>query len=217
VTRHGGGSDSARPAAYRHVEPPVFAGQWNWTDANGQAQPQVTLFSDLYSANNPHLRELDQRYRAFAINLRDADCESCHVPDGHKLMRKLTLLNTPLHTAGQIEEALRSVRETSMPVNKQGDKVKLEPALRETLLRNGDEFRRLLHEADAWEKANNTGRAAHRRAPRGLKGRRPGPAPRRPGRDPPARSRQRREEETWRRARTCVPPAARPGATATTR
>ena len=45
VTRHNGGSDSARPE-YRHVEPPVFAGQWNWTDANGQAQPQVTLFSE---------------------------------------------------------------------------------------------------------------------------------------------------------------------------
>jgi hypothetical protein len=56
VTRHSGGSDSARPAAYKHVEPPVFAGQWNWTDTSGQAQPQVTLFSDLYSASNPHLR-----------------------------------------------------------------------------------------------------------------------------------------------------------------
>jgi hypothetical protein len=163
VTRHNGGSASARPE-YRHVEPPAFAGQWNWTDANGQAQPQVTLFSDLYSAGNPHLQELDQRYRAFALNLRDADCTSCHVPDGHKIMRKLTLLNTPLHTAGQIEEALRSIRETSMPVNKQGDKVKLEPELRETLLRNGEEFRRVLHEADAWEKANNTGPSAARAA-----------------------------------------------------
>ena len=50
VTRHSGGDDSARPAAYRHVEPPAFAGQWNWTDTSGQAQPQVTLFSDLYRA-----------------------------------------------------------------------------------------------------------------------------------------------------------------------
>lgn len=168
VTRHGGGSDSARPAGYKHVEPPVFAGQWNWRDESGQAQPQVTLFSDLYSAGNPHLVELDQRYRAFALNMRDADCESCHVPDGHKLMRKLTLLNTPLHTAGQVDEALRSIREASMPVNKQGDKVKLEPAQRETLLRNGEEFRRLLKEADAWEKNNNTGRTARAGAlPRG--------------------------------------------------
>jgi len=167
VTRHSGGSDSARPAAYKHVEPPVFAGQWNWTDATGQAQPQVTLFSDLYSANNPHLAELDQRYRALAINMRDADCESCHVPDGHKLMRKLTLLNTPLHTAGEIDATLRSIREASMPVNKQGDKVKLDPELRETLLRNGDEFRRLLREADAWEQSNSTGRVARAPAPRG--------------------------------------------------
>lgn len=166
VTRHSGGSESARPE-YRHVEPPVFAGQWNWTDANGRAQPAVTLFSDLYSASNPHLPELDQRYRAFALNLRDADCESCHVPDGHKYMRKLTLLNTPLHTAGEVEATLRSIRETSMPVNKQGDKVKLEPALRETLLRNGEEFRRLLNEADAWEKSNGTGRVARAAVPRG--------------------------------------------------
>jgi hypothetical protein len=167
VTRHSGGSDSARPAGYHHVDPPVFAGQWNWRDANGQAQPQVTLFSDLYSANNPHLTELDQRYRAFALNMRDADCESCHVPDGHKLMRKLTLLNTPLHTAGEVDAALRSIREATMPVNKQGDKVRLEPELRETLLRNGEEFRRLLKEADAWEHAQGTGRLARAPVPRG--------------------------------------------------
>jgi hypothetical protein len=167
VTRHSGGDNSARPAAYRHVEPPAFAGQWNWTDTSGQAQPQVTLFSDLYSAGNPHLPELDQRYRAFALNLRDADCESCHVPDGHKLMRKLTLLNTTLHTAGEVEATLRSIREATMPVNKQGDKVRLEPALRETLLRNGEEFRRLLNDADAWERASSTGRVARATAPRG--------------------------------------------------
>ena len=167
VTRHGGGDDSARPVAYKHVEPPVFAGQWNWRDETGQAQPQVTLFSDLYSANNPHLVDLDQRYRAFALNLRDADCESCHVPDGHKVMRKLTLLNTPLHTAGEVDAALRSIREASMPVNKQGDKVKIEPALRETLLRNGEEFRRLLDEADAWEHAHNTGRVTRAALPKG--------------------------------------------------
>jgi hypothetical protein len=166
VTRHNGGSESGRPE-YRHVEPPVFAGQWNWTDANGQAQPAVTLFSDLYSASNPVLPELDQRYRAFALNLRDADCQSCHVPDGHKYMRKLTLLQTPLHTAGEIEATLRAVRESSMPQNKQGDKVKLDPELRETLLRNGEAFRRALHEADAWEQSHSNGRVARAAAPGG--------------------------------------------------
>ncbi len=158
VTRHDGGSEAARPVAYRRVKPPVFAGQWNWTDQAGQAQPMVTLFSDLYSPGNPHLVGLDQRYRAFALNMRDADCGSCHVPDGHKHMRRLSLLNTPLHTAGEIDATLRSIRESTMPVNKQGDRVRLEPELRETLLRNGEEFRRLLLEADAWERANNTGR-----------------------------------------------------------
>ena len=89
------------------------------------------------------------------------------MPDGHKLMRKLTLLNTPLHTAGEVEATLRSIREATMPVNKQGDKVRLEPALRETLLRNGEEFRRLLNDADAWERASSTGRVARATAPRG--------------------------------------------------
>jgi hypothetical protein len=158
VTRHDRGSESARPVAYRRVEPPVFAGQWNWTDQGGQAQPVVTLFSDLDSAGNPHLPALDQRYRAFTLNMRDADCESCHVPDGHKYMRRLSLLNTPLHTAGEIDATLRSIRESTMPVNKQGDRVRLDPGLRDTMLRKGEEFRRLLLEADAWERANNTGR-----------------------------------------------------------
>jgi hypothetical protein len=82
-------------------------------------------------------------------------------------MRKLTLLNTPLHTAGEVDAALRSIRETSMPVNKQGDKVRLDPGLRETLLRNGEEFRRLLNAVDAWEQSNGTGSVARAPVPRG--------------------------------------------------
>ncbi|MBL8515233.1 MAG: hypothetical protein JNJ55_14665, partial [Betaproteobacteria bacterium] len=55
--------------------------KWLWTDEKGKTQPQVTLFDGLFSADNPHLRKLDDTYRAMALKFRDGDCMSCHVPN----------------------------------------------------------------------------------------------------------------------------------------
>jgi hypothetical protein len=101
VTRHSGGSDSARPG---RVQARRAAGLRRPVELDGHERPSAAPGHAVLGPlqrQQPAPAELDQRYRAFALNLRDADCESCHVPDGHKLMRKLTLLNTPLHTAGQ--------------------------------------------------------------------------------------------------------------------
>lgn len=102
----------------RHV--PSFDGNWMWVDDKGRQQPAPTLFVGLFSDKNPHLAALDQSYKKFALTLRDADCVSCHVPNNPDKMRRLVLLQTPLHAASEIERVIRDVKRGSMPLDEIG-------------------------------------------------------------------------------------------------
>ncbi len=147
-----GSNDNRGP--YKHVERPPFYGEWMWPSDNGSAQPVVTLFSEFYSKDNPNLAALDQAYRKMAIKFRDADCAVCHAPDGHRVMDKLTLLQTPLHAATSIDAVLDEVRTNRMPVDNYGDPRPLDPALKKELLTIGEAFRDLIRTSDAWERDN---------------------------------------------------------------
>jgi hypothetical protein len=68
-------------------------------------------------------------------------------------MKTLTLLQTPLHAATNIDDVLREVRADKMPLDDFNDPKKLKPELRNDLLATGDAFQALLKKADAWEKA----------------------------------------------------------------
>jgi len=160
---HAGSEENRGP--YAHVSPPAFTGQWMWKDNEGALQPVVTLFSDSYSQDNPNLIGLDVAYRKLADNLRSANCNGCHSPDGHKKMNRLTLIQTPLHAASNIEEILRDVQDNKMPLDDHNDPKPLEPNLKGDLLANGKDFQQLLRAADDWERAN--GRA--KPSPRGLR------------------------------------------------
>lgn len=149
--RSSGGSERER-GPYAHVKPPVFAGQWMWTDANGAMQPAVSLFSDRYSRDNPNVAALDSAYKKFAITLRNADCLGCHAPDGHRKMHTLTLLQTPMHAATNIDEVLREVRDEKMPLDDHNDPKRLTVDVKKELLENGEAFQALLKSADAWER-----------------------------------------------------------------
>lgn len=162
VGRSDAGSNTAR-GNYVHVQPPVFTGQWLWTDAKGVAQPAVTLFSDRYSKENPNVAALDAAYKTFALNLRNSDCLGCHAPDGHKKMRTLTLLQTPMHAATNIDEVLREVRDNKMPLDDNNDPKRLGAEARSELLANGEAFQILLKTADAWERENGQSRAPARK------------------------------------------------------
>jgi hypothetical protein len=144
---------------YKHVERPPFYGEWMWPSDNGSAQPVVTLFSEFYSKDNPHLGALDAAYRKMAIKFRDADCAVCHAPDGHRVMDKLTLLQTPLHAATSIDAVLDEVRTNRMPVDLSGDPMPLDPALKKDLLTVGEAFRQLIQTADGWERDNKRPKA----------------------------------------------------------
>jgi hypothetical protein len=93
------------------VQQPKFDGRWLWTDDAGREQPQVTLFDGLFRAENPNLPKLDVAYKALALKMRDAQCDTCHVSNNPDKMKRLVLLQTPAHAAGEIERLMKAVRE----------------------------------------------------------------------------------------------------------
>lgn len=131
--------------------PPTFDGQWLWTDAKGQTQPAVTLFDGLYRSDNPYKPQLDKTYRDFAIALRESQCLSCHVPNNPEKMKRLVLLQSPAHAAGEIQRVLKSVREKKMPLDDLGVEKELDASLMKVLLEKGGEFEKVVNTARNWE------------------------------------------------------------------
>jgi hypothetical protein len=150
VTRSQGGAAGNR-GTWTHVMPPAFDGHWQWTDASGQLQPHVSLFSNRYSAANPYLAPLDQAYRNFAAEARKGTCLECHAPNNESGMDHLVLLQTPMHAAGEIDRVLKEVKSGEMPHDDLGLPKEIDPRLRAAILTTGEAFRGQLARADAWE------------------------------------------------------------------
>jgi hypothetical protein len=133
------------------VRQPQFDGKWLWTDSEGRTQPQVTLFDGLFHADNPYLPKLDVAYRTLALRMRDAQCDSCHVPNNPDGMKRLVLLQTPAHAAGEIQRLMKAVREDKMPRDEFGIEQPLDAKLKRALLESGGAFEALLQAAKDWE------------------------------------------------------------------
>src|SRR3954454_11071112 len=133
---------------------PKFDGKWMWIDQGGRMQPQVTLFDGLFRQDNPHLPKLDATYRTMALRMRDAQCDNCHMPHNPMPMRRLVLMHTPAHAAGEIARLMRAVREDRMPLDDSGIEQPLEPALKRALLESGGAFEELVKAAKDWETAH---------------------------------------------------------------
>jgi hypothetical protein len=142
-----------------------FDGRWMWTDVAGRLQPQVTLFDGLFRADNPFLPRLDTAYKALALKMRDAQCDSCHVPSNPEGMRRLVLLQTPAHAAGEIQRLMKAVRDDKMPLDETGIEQPLDAKLKRALLESGGAFEALVGAAKAWE-VTATGRSAAPRSAR---------------------------------------------------
>lgn len=132
---------------------PAFDGNWLWTDAHGQRQPQPALFVGLVRPDNPHLPALDRTFRALAGELRRATCHECHAPDNYAGTKRLVLMQTPVHAAGEIKRILSAVREDKMPIDDMGAYRDLDPAIKATLLIYGTAFEGAVDAARAWEAA----------------------------------------------------------------
>ncbi len=138
------------------VEPVTYAkheGGWLWTDAQGRTQPKVTVFDGLFAAQNPYIGQVDQTYKALALRLRESQCNDCHVPNNPDKMKRLVLLQTPAHAAGEVGRLIKSVRDDKMPVDKIGVQQPLEAAAKADLLREAEAFERAYLAAKGWEKS----------------------------------------------------------------
>ncbi len=132
---------------------PKFDGNWMWMDRDGRIQPRVTLFDGLFRPENPYLAKMDFAYRTLALRMRDAQCDSCHMPDNPYKMRRLVIMHTPAHAAGEISRLMKAVREDRMPLDESGVEQPLDERTKGALLKSGAEFEALVSAAKAWEAA----------------------------------------------------------------
>lgn len=133
---------------------------WMWTDAAGKTQPAVTLFDNLYSAQNPNLKKLDATYRAVALELRNAECMNCHVPDNPDKSKRLVLLQTPAHAEAEVSRVIKSVRQGRMPLDEIGLEKRMPDDLKNHLLSKAEAFAAAILEAKTWETANSAARTS---------------------------------------------------------
>lgn len=145
------GSDANRGPYPRVTHEPFVNDRWTWTDASGQQQPRIMLFSTLYQPANPQLVKVEESYRTFASAMREAACIACHVPNNPPGARQLILLQTPLHAAGEIDRVIRSVQGGSMPLDDVGLPKDLDAKLKDDILRTAQAFRADLDAANKWE------------------------------------------------------------------
>jgi hypothetical protein len=144
---------SGNPVVSTQPIRPKFDGNWMWMDREGRIQPRVTLFDGLFGPDNPYLPKLDFAYRTLALRMRDSQCDNCHVPNNPMPMRRLVLMHTPAHAAGEIGRLMKVVREDRMPLDEAGIEQPLEPALKRALLESGTAFEELVRAAKEWEAA----------------------------------------------------------------
>ena len=86
--------------------------------------------------------------------MRDGQCDNCHVPNNPMPMRRLVLMHTPAHAAGEIARLMKAVRENRMPLDDTGAEQPLESALKRALLESGAALEELVKAAKDWEAAH---------------------------------------------------------------
>jgi hypothetical protein len=131
--------------------PPAFDGKWMWSDDSG-AQPKPALFVGLFRPDNPYLDQLQTTYKDLALAMRNGTCNNCHVPDNPDKMKRLVLLQTPAHAAGEIARVMAAVRSNRMPLDDTGIETELDTATKTLLLNVGAAFESTVNAAYAWER-----------------------------------------------------------------
>ncbi len=134
--------------------PPVFDGKWMWVDDKGEPQPKPTLFVGLFREDNPYLDQLQTTYTDLALAMRNGTCNNCHVPDNPDKMKRLVILQTPAHAAGEISRVMAAVRSNRMPLDEIGIEKELDAAAKAVLLKFGVAFESTVKAAYAWERGD---------------------------------------------------------------
>ena len=105
----------ADPDAAAHPADRKWDGAWRWTDASGNPQPRVALFSYLFSGENPHRASVDAAYRRLEKELRTHECTTCHAPNNAGKAKALLLLNYPNQSLLARRSLLRTLENNEMP------------------------------------------------------------------------------------------------------
>lgn len=103
-------SDPAKPVAER-----PWDGQWSWTDANGTAQPRVSLFNYMFAADNPYRAAVDDAYRKLESRFRAQNCQECHAPDNKGKSRQLYMMMYPNQSLIGRHRLMKILKENKMP------------------------------------------------------------------------------------------------------
>ena len=115
------------------------------------SQPRPALFVGLLRPDNPYLGRIEGAYRVLASALRQGTCSECHEPENRAGMKRLVLMQTPVHAAGEIKRMMRSVREDKMPIDDTGLHRELDPQIKAALLTHGAAFEALIDAAREWD------------------------------------------------------------------
>lgn len=105
---------SANEDVGRTVVPHKWNGQWEWK-RSGQVMPFVTLYTHLFSPNNPYVKNLDSAFRALQEGMRPYACTACHSPDNQGMMEQLDFFNYPNQSLAARHRIVRSLETNTMP------------------------------------------------------------------------------------------------------
>lgn len=155
------GAASSRATPSEAVTPAKFDGTWMWPAQNGQAAARDTLLAGQFGSANPHLEQVESTWNALALSLREGQCLSCHVPSNPNSMKRLVLLQTPLHAASEIKRVLGTVKRGSMPLSEISNVPEdLDPQVKALLLARGAAFEKAMETARAWEGSQRNPKSA---------------------------------------------------------
>jgi hypothetical protein len=146
---------SPLPESVKQIRRP-WDTKWSWTDEKGNPQPRVSLYSYMFSKDNPHVEGLEKTYREMEAEFRAQNCMQCHEPDNRSRMNDLLLMNYPNQALVMRKNLVTVLESNIMPP---GSVLAHEPAgiqdqkVREHLLRLAKSFEKQADEALAFEKS----------------------------------------------------------------
>jgi hypothetical protein len=104
-------------------------GYWAWQVVKGEQEPRVTLYQNLFSKENPHVKNLDVAYRNFEVKMREHSCFICHDPSNANDMNPLLILNYPNQALTLRHRTVQEIEANTMPPNGIGNAQKRQELL----------------------------------------------------------------------------------------
>jgi len=92
----------------------TWDGQWTW-EQNNQVQPFVSLYTYIFSQDNPYVQQVDQAYRALEGELRRSSCMLCHSPDNADNIAQLEFFNYPNQALYARHDIVARLEANTMP------------------------------------------------------------------------------------------------------